>query len=113
MYDITYQGRTLRLSDRDYEQLERRFDPKRYRKNRSKEYFHNRSVCICSNHNCSECPFYEQGVAKCLELLRYVSGLKLHEVSAIYERVYVYSDNLDGIKKVHDVLLTATKVEAH
>ena len=113
MYDITYQGRTLRLNDRDYKQLERRFDPKRYRRSKDRSYFYNYSVCICSSYNgCSKCPF-KQAPISCVEILLSSSRLLPRDVSPTYRTVYLYADNLDGIKRVHDVLLTATKVSTH
>lgn len=114
MYDITYKGRTLRLSNRDYEQLERRFDPKRYKRKKDKEYFLNRFACICNSHtSCRSCPIHRVIDFSCIGLLLKVSGLRRSEIYANRERVYLYTDNLDGIKKVHDILLTATEVSAH
>lgn len=113
MYDITYQDRTLRLSDRDYKQLERRFNPERFKKDGSA--LMNRTTCICKNYDgCVGCPFYTGDVASCLKVFRQVAGRSAHHhVYLSFAYVYVYNNRIAAVEKVHDVLLTATKVSAH
>lgn len=110
MYEVTHEGESVTLNDRDYEQLLKRFDPAGFK--RVHLGYENLAPCICKWYKCCiGCPLQEGriGQAHCMNLVYRIAGGTIG-ITLTYDAVYANERELPKIQKVYDVLAAAKKL---
>jgi hypothetical protein len=116
---ITYAGTEHRLSERNWQQMLRRFDAGRAKKNTFGYYLvHIKSICVARSYKCIRCPLRDphKKINSCTYLFNQIIGdeglkyLHMHDSGILWEPQHDAEARL-ALSKVMAVLTAAEKIE--
>lgn len=109
---IEYEGKDIRLPERDWRQLLQRFDARQANLNILGYYcIHVPALCMRYKYKCSQCPLgkINMGANRCTYLFDEIMGSELSQYVFLFDPVVVWSPKFDlearqALDKVRGVL---------
>jgi hypothetical protein len=118
---ITYAGIEHRLSERNWQQMLRRFDAGRAKKNTFGFYIIPiKSICVARSYKCIRCPLRDphKKINSCTYMFSQIIGeellphIHMHDSGILWEPQHDADARL-ALRRVMDILSAAEKIEIH